>query len=354
MNNMIANPLVSVIIPYFYEEKYLEEALESVFSQTYKDYEIIVVDDGSATGGAKNICEKYKDKLKYIRQENKGVSAARNNGIVNSRGECIAFLDEDDIWLPDKIEKQVRYFEELKRKNINIGLIYTGQQMIDENNNVLANGLCKSSGYNYKLLLFGNFIGTPSCVMTTRSVLRDVGLFDEGLLQCQDFDMWIRIAKKYDIYSVNEILTKYRNRQNSLSKDTETRINDCNKIIEKQFEEDAQNEIINSGLRRNLILRYKKIAALHWKNAAYTSLFQKKDTAAFRKFIRKGCLIEKSSFDFKVWIYYILSFLSPKLCIKLRRLKGKQEIRNYVFDVSDSKYDWLNLIKGSFGRSRWI
>ncbi|OGW78007.1 MAG: hypothetical protein A3C51_01670 [Omnitrophica bacterium RIFCSPHIGHO2_02_FULL_46_20] len=350
MNNMSVDPLVSVIIPYFYEERYLEEALLSVFSQTYKNYEIIVVDDGSATGGAKSICKKYGDKLKYIRQENKGVSAARNNGIANSHGEYIAFLDEDDIWLPDKIEKQVGYFEELKRKNINAGLIYTGQQMIDEDNNVLANGLCKSSGYNYKLLLFGNFIGTPSCVMTTRSVLRDVGLFDEGLLQCQDFDMWIRIAKKYDIYSVNEILTRYRNRQNSLSKDTETRISNCNKIIEKQFEEDAKNEIISSELRKNLLLRYKKIAALHWKNAAYASLFQKKDTVAFRKFARKGYAIDKTFFDFKVWIYYILSFLSPQLCVKLRRLKGKQGIRNYVFDVSDSKYDWLNLIKGSFDR----
>src|SRR3989338_1834678 len=127
---MDMNPMVSVLIPTFNGEKYLEDAILSVFAQTYKDYELIIVDDGSKTREVEKICKKYYDRLKYIRQENRGISAARNNGIVNSNGKYIALLDDDDLWAPEKLEKQVKYYEELKRQGRNVGLIYTGHQVI--------------------------------------------------------------------------------------------------------------------------------------------------------------------------------------------------------------------------------
>ena len=126
------NPMVSVIIPCYNCEKYLEEALQSAFNQTYKNYEVVVVDDGSTSNAVAEICRKYKDKLKYFRQENRGQSAAKNAGIYNSSGTYLAFLDADDVWLSEKLDKQVSYYEEFKKEGRRVWLIYTGIQYITE------------------------------------------------------------------------------------------------------------------------------------------------------------------------------------------------------------------------------
>ncbi len=200
---------VSVIIPTYNCKEYITDAIESVLSQTFRDYDIIVVDDGS-TDGTKDIVTRYGNKIKYARQENKGVSAARNTGIGMASGGLIAFLDADDMWLPDKLEKQVMAFDE----NPALGLVTCGLIVIDENGSVLRRENEPLAFDRQRLLerivvraIVGN---TPSCMMVKRECFNKVGNFDEALSGAEDRDLCMRIVRSYDIYMMPECLIKYR------------------------------------------------------------------------------------------------------------------------------------------------
>jgi glycosyltransferase involved in cell wall biosynthesis len=334
---MKTKPTVSVIVPTYNGEKYLEEALVSVFAQTYNNYELIVVDDGSSTSGVADICGKYRDKLRYIRQDNNGQASARNNGIMQCHGEYVAFLDDDDIWLPDKLQKQVSCYARLRDEKINAGLVYTGHQFIDEDYRVISNVLYKSAGNNYRKLLFIDFIGTPSSVMVPRFVLDDVGLFDKTICNTEDYDMWLRIGKKYEIYSVNEILIRYRNVRNSVSKNVSLKIANTNKVIEKNIQDGLLDKEIDEAVKCRLMRRYNTVAAMRYKNSAYEHLILKKDGKKFREFIMKGYSIDRSLFGFKVLAYYLISYVSAALCGHIKNMM-KREVENIIIDVNDMKF----------------
>ena len=155
-------PLVSVIIPTYNRAHYVVEAVESVLAQTHKNIEIIVVDDGS-TDGAEEILDPYKDRIRYFYQENQGVSAARNLGIRNANGQYLAFLDSDDLWLPDKTELQLNFLKE----NDNYGFVFSNFLIFTdtENETEIANRSIPPSGYIFPQLFMGNFIGSPTMLM---------------------------------------------------------------------------------------------------------------------------------------------------------------------------------------------
>jgi glycosyltransferase involved in cell wall biosynthesis len=186
-------PLVSVIIPTYNSADYIEEALQSVFEQTFQDFEIIVIDDGS-TDGTGEVLKKYGDRISYLFQENNGPSSARNRGIRAARGEYIAFLDADDLWVSTKLEKQVSLF--LQRKGL--GMVTTGACSFDEK------GVFGYSADKRKTLMVGDIarniflrsnIGTPT-VMVRKEIFDSIGFFEENIRQSEDDNMWIRIAKK--------------------------------------------------------------------------------------------------------------------------------------------------------------
>ena len=122
---------ISVILTTYNGSRFLEEAIMSVLNQTFADYELLVVDDGSTDSDTKAICDRYKDQLTYIFRENGGLAAARNTGIANAKGKYICFLDDDDIWMPQKLQKQVDYFKELPFSE-NVGLVFTWSIIIEE------------------------------------------------------------------------------------------------------------------------------------------------------------------------------------------------------------------------------
>lgn len=191
-------PKVSVIIPAFNKADYTVKAVESVLNQTYKNIECIVIDDGSGDNTYVKLTP-YLDKIKYEWQFNKGVSSARNKGIEMATGEYIAFLDCDDMYLPKKIEKCL----------LNIGsgsfeFLYTSAYLIDRNDKVIGK---YTPAKTY--LLLNNFICNSTPVMR-KDVFDEVGLFDEELFICADWDMWLRIREKYAMYYFNEPLTYYR------------------------------------------------------------------------------------------------------------------------------------------------
>jgi len=226
---MMKTPKVSVIIPAFNSEQFIEETINSILKQTYKDFEIIVVDDGSKDG-TPEVLEKYKDNLVYVRKKNEGISLARNQGIKRARGEYIAFIDHDDLWLPEKLRKQVALLESDK----NIGLCYSDAYVIDENkkrNNRLFEISPPQSGMVRERLFKENFIPILTAVVR-RSVIDKTGLFDPKYKIAEDWDFFLRVAKRYKIGFINEPLAEYRIHRGSFSRQKDLAVSEAISIID--------------------------------------------------------------------------------------------------------------------------
>ena len=201
-------PLVSVIIPNYNYARYVCEAIDSVLTQTYPNIEIIVVDDGSKDE-SKEILQSYGGKIKTILQQNQGVSAARNNGLTESKGEFIAFLDADDVWLPQKIEKQIERFlsDDL------LGLVHVGVEDIDADGKHLSNHLDGLEGdISHEFLLFNRAVvlGGGSGIIIRRQILEEIGGFDTRLSTSADWDVFHQVSSRSKVGFIAEVLLKYR------------------------------------------------------------------------------------------------------------------------------------------------
>jgi glycosyltransferase involved in cell wall biosynthesis len=206
-------PLISVVIPTYNRPVLTIDALKSVYNQDYRPIEILVVDDGSKDETAQNIDKwliNHQDHLisgLLLKQKNKGGNSARNLGIKNSSGKYIAFLDSDDCWLPDKLSKQLTKFNK-----DDIGAVYCGMREIRLNNEE-KNTTSKRTypqGWILDKLLIKDVTAPTSTYMIKKEVFSKVGGFDENLQARQDWDMWIRIACKYQIQCVPKVLVEYR------------------------------------------------------------------------------------------------------------------------------------------------
>ncbi|MBI4970833.1 MAG: glycosyltransferase family 2 protein [Candidatus Omnitrophica bacterium] len=207
--------LVSVIIPTYNRKELVRRAIQSVLNQTFKKYALIVVDDGSTDQTDKILKEFKGAKIHFYRQDRKGVSAARNRGIRESRGELIAFLDSDDVWHPKKLEVQVDFF----RKNPTAMIAQTEEEWIRDGRP--ANPMKKHKKYSGDIFRASLplCIVSPSAVMMRRELFDKVGYFDDRLSACEDYDMWLRVAARYPIYLIEGRLTiKYGGHADQLSR----------------------------------------------------------------------------------------------------------------------------------------
>lgn len=204
---------ISVIIPTFNRVDLLSRAIDSVMSQTLPANEIIVVDDGSSENMERLLSEKYPTVV-YVRQENKGVSSARNQGVRKSGNEWLAFLDDDDEWLPHKLEKQVQ----LLQSHPDAVLCHTEERWIRQGVRVnQMNKHRKSGGWIYQKCLPLCAI-SPSSVLLRKSIFEEVGFFREDLPACEDYDMWLKICSRYPVLFVEQAcLNKYGGHQDQLS-----------------------------------------------------------------------------------------------------------------------------------------
>jgi len=235
---MEKNPKVSVVIPTYNSAQFIVETLESVFAQTYKDYEVIVVDDGS-TDNTKEVLKPYMSKIRYIYKENGGAASARNVGIKNAQGEYIAFLDSDDLWLPEKLEKQVRYFE----KHPQIDMVFAdcirfGEEVSNTPRNYTKRLISNDMFVN---IWWYNIVPT-STVMVRKSCFEKVGLFDESreLETTEDKEMWLRIAREYKVGYLKEIVTKYRVRTSGYSRSNIDRAYNSAKLVIDKYWKDVK------------------------------------------------------------------------------------------------------------------
>src|SRR5712692_3034388 len=209
---------VSIIVPAYNTAKYIRETLESVFFQTFKDFEVIVINDGSPdTDELEQVLALFRQRIVYLKQANRGAAGARNIGIRHARGEYLAFLDSDDCWLPDYLASQMKLFGETP----SLDVVYSDAQRFGDP--AYAGKTCMQTSpsngpVTLDSLIRQDCVVVASCTVARRQVVVDAGLFDESFRRCEDYDLWLRILYRGgQIGYQNKVLGRYRTRRGSLS-----------------------------------------------------------------------------------------------------------------------------------------
>ena len=211
---MVDSPKVSVIVPTYNRADRLERALNSIVSQTYQDFELIVVDDGS-TDKTSQLMKSFPKAQYFYIKKNSGVSKARNVGLAFAKGELICFLDSDDLWKEKKIQIQSLWLENNKDSQI----CYTDEIWV--RNGVRVNPMNRHRKYSGDIFrhCLGLCIVSPSSVMIRAKLFDEIGNFDESLPSCEDYDLWLRIASKYAFHFIEEpLIIKYGGHSDQLSR----------------------------------------------------------------------------------------------------------------------------------------
>ncbi|MBA3924297.1 MAG: glycosyltransferase family 2 protein [Nostocaceae cyanobacterium] len=225
-------PKVSVIIPAYNAMTYLSATLESVIRQTFSDFEVLIINDGSTDQIEQWVAELSEERVHLISQANQGVSAARNTGIAHAQGEYIAFIDADDLWEPTKLEKQVQSLE----KNPTVGLVYTWTAFIDESAKPTGVFIIShAEGNVWEQIVVRDMISTGSSPMVRRDCFAKVGVFDPQISGGEDRELWSRIAACYPFAVIKEFLTLYRRHPNNTTKNCQKMVQQLRQVIEKTF-----------------------------------------------------------------------------------------------------------------------
>jgi glycosyltransferase involved in cell wall biosynthesis len=215
------NPKVSVIIPAFNCARYIADAIDSVLAQTYQDFEIIVVDDES-TDGTGEVVRQYGDRVRCIRQKNRGPSGAKNTGIQAARGEYISTLDGDDLWMPDRLEKLTPLLDQQPE----LGFAYGDCYRIDETPDRIQPRTAfqihggARRGWVLERLVMVNFVPSQSVIIRRRA-LDAVGLFDESYRIGEDWDLWLRLAARYPVDFIPDVVAMRRQHMQNITNNSD-------------------------------------------------------------------------------------------------------------------------------------
>ena len=243
-------PTVSVIIHTYNNEKFIAETVESVLNQTYKDYEIVVVDDGSVDG-TRVALKPYMQKIRYHYKENGGIASAKNAGIKLSQTEYVAFLDHDDLWVSDKLKLQMECFSE----NPQVGLVYAKYTSFKDGKELRTKPEKGYSGWIFKELLSKSFIQT-STVVVKRECLDAVGPYDETFSLGDEYDMFLRIARKFQCGFVDKGLTRYRVHDTNASNNDFLFDNENLGVYKKIYNNFTDLDGVEKKILRKRIARY--------------------------------------------------------------------------------------------------
>jgi glycosyltransferase involved in cell wall biosynthesis len=298
---------VSVIIPAYNGEKFIEEALRSLFAQKCPAEEIIVIDDGS-TDGTASVLEKYRKQVSYHFQENSGLAAARNAGIRVSKGAYLAFLDADDLFHPEKIEVQKTFLDSHPEIDMVFSdFEYFGGMLLRR---PIPDSLKKGEG-NLLLDLFRfNCIAIPT-VLLRRECFQEVGSFDESLLAVEDYDLWLRLVKRKKIGYVDHVLAKVRLHPENMSKDADLMRDYEIRVMDKAIKDNPDIEDRYSHL-------IKEKRGIVYFETGYRHLLGQGMEKARQNFI---LAMKSRPFWIKPYVYYFTSFGGPAVLHAARRIK---------------------------------
>ena len=263
---MPSNPQVSIVIPAYNVASYISETLAAVFAQTFSDYEVIIVNDGSPdTEELERGLEPFRNRIRYFKQENRGAGAARNVALRAARGELIAFLDADDLWLPTYLEEQIRFMSahdcDLVCANaMNFGKSpFAGRTYMQ----VLMPDAAPSGWITFLGLVSAEQSLNTSGVLARRQPIFDVGLFDESLRNSQDFDLWLRLVhQRARVAYHDQVLVRIRWREGSLSGDGINRNKRQLRVLRKietdfELEPAARKEVARAIAGRRTLLHFE-------------------------------------------------------------------------------------------------
>ena len=225
-------PLVSVIIPVFNGEKTIQETIESVLNQTITDFELLVINDGSQDGTVE-IVECISDsRIQVFSYPNAGQSTSRNRGIELAKGDYISFIDADDLWTSDKLEAQLKALQ----ANPKAGVAYSWTDWIDESSQLLGKGSHNTEqGEVFTKLLLNDFVANGSNALIRRDALTEVGGFDPSVTPAEDWDLWLRLAARYEFVAVRSPQILYRISPNSASFNVWKMESSSLQVIDKAF-----------------------------------------------------------------------------------------------------------------------
>lgn len=323
--------------------------MESIYDQTYRNFELIVVDDGSPGTGIKDICNRFPE-ARYIRQSNAGPSVARNLGIREAKGDLVAFLDDDDIWLPEKLQKQMDLLESLPDPD-KVGLIYTGQYMFD-GDWVMGAKVDSANGMVYPYLLFGQFIGTCSSVLIPKEVFDEVGDFDASLICTQDFEFFLRIARKRPVYSIDEPLIKYRSRPDQISKDPTLNNKEDLELLA------MQREYVPPGLYHRVLEFNRELRGIRYKEKAYDSLFRMRDPLEYGRWLWKSIVTRRRMPSLASMVYLVIGFLPGRLAERISGRSGSNvvQVSSEIVqrqEVRSDSFTWMGVLRGPL-QPEWL
>lgn len=309
------NPKVSIVIPTYNRAKVLDRAIKSALSQTYDDFEIVIIDDASDDDTQSLVKGMKDERIRYFKHAtNKGQPASRNTGIEKARGKYIAFLDSDDEWLSEKLEKQVKKIE---NSSEDTGLIYTRYWIVKDGKKLLSKKP-KKKGYIFEDQLFEDYVTLSSCILAKKESLEKIGGFDERLPARVDYDVSLRLSKYYRFDYLQEPLVKVYHDED-LSRIT---ARDAQKHIEAEqiILEKVKKEIKDwpEKKQRKCISRHYFILGRR--------LSRNGELKLGRKYFKK--VAQTYPIDIKSYLFYLLSFSSHSLYNFL--LKIYRKIRTLV------------------------
>lgn len=309
------NPLISVIIPCYNSEEWIIDSLQSIYNQTYKNFEVIIVDDGS-DDNTQQVVEQFDASIIYKYQENKGPAAARNLGGKLANGEYIAFLDSDDLWEENKLQKQISYIN----ANKEVDLILTNVTVVDEDKKYLFKHYNKVPKFNDELIIelfLGNIVMNTPTILVKKKVFDEVSGFPEDLPMREDHYFLMKVSNNHRIAHIKDHLVKRRIRESSISHDISP-----NNILS------MNQPFINLSIKNFPILKKYKKQVL---SDLYLSLAKK--YWSLGKFKESKLHIYRSlkynNTNFKSHIYWLLIFLKLdhtsiiKLIYKTKRILKK-------------------------------
>ncbi|MBD2204051.1 glycosyltransferase [Calothrix sp. FACHB-1219] len=226
------NPSISVIIPAYNCQKTIQATIASVLNQTFTNFELIIINDGSQDSTLEIISKIEDYRLKIFSFENAGGNVSRNRGLKYAIGDFVSFLDADDIWKPDKLASQLQALQQ----NSDCKVAYSWSDYIDDNGKFLVSGRhFIANGDVYEQLLLNNFLENGSNPLICKEAIAELGGFDESLSAAQDWDMWLKLANKFNFVCVPSVQILYRVSANSVSSNLVRQEKACLQVIERAY-----------------------------------------------------------------------------------------------------------------------